>query len=418
MSQSTTLCKLLLVLALPLVARAQTKFEPGYVLPLAGDTLRGQVQLRGELRNARTCLFRPAETAPPTDYAPTQLRGYGTANGLAFESCLLPAADSGQAARQLFAQRLAAGPASLYVCRDQAGRTRYFVALGRGRLRELVQRRVQGYVRGTQVVQTFALYRDTLAAALAGCPAVQAQLPELAYRPAALLGIVRGYNACVGGPAAAQPKQARASRPVLSVVAGYQQGTLSFSGTPFLNLAPPLRQQGFTGGLVLAVALPHTRGTLTLRPEARYAHELYEGSYTGPVPTAALPSPQVNTYRLDLRYLHVPVVLRYTLRRLPLVQPYVEAGGLYALLLSHETAFSNAVPPGSPTALAFFQGENAAGSQFGYVLGAGASLPVAAERRLGVLVRYAAGSGPSNYTSISSPIRYFQVLLSLDLTRP
>ena len=42
---------------------AQANFQPGYVLPLAGDTLRGEVDLQEGRLNAKACRFRPMAAA-------------------------------------------------------------------------------------------------------------------------------------------------------------------------------------------------------------------------------------------------------------------------------------------------------------------------------------------------------------------
>ncbi|RZK30110.1 MAG: polysaccharide biosynthesis tyrosine autokinase [Hymenobacter sp.] len=47
---------------------AQNAFTPGYLVQLNGDTIRGEVQLRGAMRSALMCRFRPTATAASTDY--------------------------------------------------------------------------------------------------------------------------------------------------------------------------------------------------------------------------------------------------------------------------------------------------------------------------------------------------------------
>lgn len=403
-------------------ARAQANFQPGYVVPLAGDTLRGQVQELGELRSALTCRFRPGPAAAATDYAPTALRAYGFTGGERYEVRLVPPADSTQAApTSRFVEVLVGGPAQLYLCRDRPGRTRYFAAVGPGgaRLRELVERRVKTFSNGFEAYETRSLFRDTLAAALRACPAVQVQLPRLPFQQAALARVIASYNACMGGPAAALVPVRRQRGPMLSLLGGYQQGTLSLNGNnTFFNVAPPLRQSSPVGGLGLSLTMPYTRRAVTLQFEAQYAHEVYTGSYSGPVPTAALPTPQLNSYRFDLSYLHAPVLLRYTLLRSKVLRPFIEAGLVYSHLLQSTNTFSAQQGTLAPVAFPFFQGEYVRNNQFGFVAGVGVSVPVVAERRLALLARFATNNGPSYYTEIGAPITYFSALLSLDLTKP
>jgi hypothetical protein len=404
-------------------ARAQASYQPGYVVTLAGDTVRGQVQDVSARRNSMLCRFRPAASSPPTNYTPADLRAYGIQNGAAYRVRPVPPADSASAAsRPVFLEVLVPGAAQLYSSRDQRGHTRYFVAAGGpdARLRELAERRVKSFANGVEAYETRSLYRDTLAAALRACPAVQPQLPRLPIQQAALVRVLKQYNTCVGSPIVAIDKPtARRPAAVLSVIVGYQFGALKLnSSDPFFNMAPPLRQTSPVAGLALNLMLPHTRRTVSLRLEATYAHEVYTGEYTGFLSTAALPTVQVNRYRFDLHALHVPILLRYTLMRSPRLRPFVEAGLLYGRLLRVQSAFSLQRGTDSALSLPFFEDDYVQYNQLGLQAGAGLSLPVVGERRLALLARVASSSGPSNYAAIGTPITRFSVLLGLDLSKP
>lgn len=413
---------LALAMGATISAHAQATFRPGYVVPLAGDTLRGEVQELGELRNTLTCRFRLSPAAAPTDYAPTAARAYGFTGSAQYEARPVPPADSARATpTPLFVEVLVSGPAQFYSCRDRPGHTRYFVAVGEAgaRLRELAERRVKTFANGLEAYETRSRYRDTLAAALRACPAVQVLLPRLPFQQAALGRVITRYNEGVGGPAAVSTQLApRSHGPVLSLLGGYQYGTLTLNGAnTFFKVAPPLHQGSPAGGLALSFTLPQTRRTITLRLEAQYAHEVYEGQYTGPVATAALPTPQLNRYKFDLTYVPVPVLLRYTLMRSPKLRPFLEAGVVYARLLKTENTFPIQSTT-TPFPIPFFQGEDVQYNQFGFAAGVGVSAPVLAGRRLALLARISTVNGPSNYIGIGAPITCFPALLSLDLTKP
>jgi len=405
------------------VARAQASYQPGYVVTLAGDTLRGQVQEVSARRNSVLCRFRATPDAIATYYAPAGLRAYGVQQGATYRVLAVLPADSASGPPQpLFLEVLVQGPAQLYSSRERPGYTRYFVAVGApaSRPQELVQRRVKGFANGLESYETRSLYRDTLAAALRACPAVQVQLPQLPFQQAALARVITQYNTCVGGPAVAvAPPAARRQGSVLSVLVGYQYSTLQPSGsTGFFSVAPALHQASPVGGLALNLTLPHTRRTVSLRLEAIYAHELYEGQYTGPVGTMALPTSQVNTYRFDLQYVHVPILLRYTLLRSARLRPFAEAGLVYHRLVQTQSAFTLAPGTGSFITLPYFDENNVQYNQFGLQAGAGISTPLIGERRLAFMARVATCNGLSSYTTIGAPITYFSLLLGLDLSKP
>lgn len=232
--------------------------------------------------------------------------------------------------------------------------------------------------------------------------------------------VITQYNACVGGPAAvAAPPAIRQPGAVLSVLAGYQSGTLKLNGSNFFfQSAPPLRQASPVAGLALTLTLPHTRRTMSVRLEAMYAHEVYDGEYGGIPNTAASPTSQVNTYHFDLQYLHVPVLLRYTLMRSPRLRPFIEAGGVYHRVLQAQSAFTIHTGTGSTINLPYFADNDVQYNQVGLQAGAGLSAPVIGERRLALLARVATSSGLSNYTGVGAPMTYFSVLLGLDVSKP
>ena len=65
---------LLPLLAVSGEALAQTDFRPGYIIQLAGDTVRGEIDNRSAVRNATECRFRQGTVR---ELAPAELLGYG-----------------------------------------------------------------------------------------------------------------------------------------------------------------------------------------------------------------------------------------------------------------------------------------------------------------------------------------------------
>jgi hypothetical protein len=119
-----------------------------------------------------------------------------------------------------------------------------------------------------------------------------------------------------------------------------------------------------------------------------------------------------------MQHVHVPILLRYTLLRSPVLRPFVEAGMVYHRLVQAQAAFTLAPGTGTIANLPYFTSDNVQYNQFGLQAGAGFSVPVIGERRLALLARVATSNGLSNYTSTGAPITYFSLLLGLDLSRP
>lgn len=54
----------------------QADFKPGYVITLTGDTLRGEIDYRGDILMSRECRFRPEENAQVITFYPGDIQSY------------------------------------------------------------------------------------------------------------------------------------------------------------------------------------------------------------------------------------------------------------------------------------------------------------------------------------------------------
>ncbi|MEN8227652.1 MAG: hypothetical protein ABFS38_05815 [Bacteroidota bacterium] len=66
---------LLLVYAgMPLFGQAD--FRPGYFIDLNNDTIPGEIDSRGEIRNSRFCLYRTDDQSDPEKFLPGEILAY------------------------------------------------------------------------------------------------------------------------------------------------------------------------------------------------------------------------------------------------------------------------------------------------------------------------------------------------------
>ncbi|MFC7667878.1 hypothetical protein ACFQT0_11120 [Hymenobacter humi] len=214
-------------------AQAQTNFRPGYVLPLAGDTLHGEVDSREGRLNAQRARFRTSAEAPVTTYSPAELKGYGlTAENRHYRS--LPVAVGGAASKPYFLEILVDGPASLFFMRDSEQREMYYVASAKLPLAPLEHGMQQEVKNGQTYMREQKTYRNMLAAALAGCPVVQGQLPRLPFQENALRKIVSLYNSDCAGYQPLRPQPGATTTHVTwGLMAGAVQHRLSYTGFPY-----------------------------------------------------------------------------------------------------------------------------------------------------------------------------------------
>ncbi|SMB87528.1 hypothetical protein SAMN00120144_1363 [Hymenobacter roseosalivarius DSM 11622] len=74
---ATLFCLLFLLCQQRGLAQSTNRLQPGYIIPLRGDTVRGFVEPLAKFVSAQGIGFRAAVGAPSQRYQPEQLRGFG-----------------------------------------------------------------------------------------------------------------------------------------------------------------------------------------------------------------------------------------------------------------------------------------------------------------------------------------------------
>lgn len=67
-----------------LALNAQSDFRPGYVILTSGDTLRGEINLKGNSAMSRNCIFRTEKNEEETTFSPDDLTEFRMDNGRYF----------------------------------------------------------------------------------------------------------------------------------------------------------------------------------------------------------------------------------------------------------------------------------------------------------------------------------------------
>ncbi|TGE22252.1 PorT family protein [Hymenobacter aquaticus] len=318
-------------LLLPATAQAQTGRQPGYVVPLTGDTIRGTVVVNRTQRNAQLCEFEATGQSQLRQYAPAELRGYG-AQGISYES--QPVRLSANAAPEpVFLEVVTRGVMTLYAL--QNGLTeRFFLAGYRpGKLVEL-EMRVAMVKRGPrEYLAKQRLYQDTLAEAFRACPDQARRGAMAEFRLGELEKVVRSYNLCAD-PQSAGERTTKRGHLNVGAVLGYNFYSQLSLGTGKNTDAHNqiLEGNGYgTGGLELVYTPGFKGAPFTVR-----ASFLYEPSRTFISNRNFYPQEtRDNEALLQFSYLTIPAMVRYRVGQHRL-RPYAEAGLLLNLLVSME----------------------------------------------------------------------------------
>jgi hypothetical protein len=398
-------------------AQAQTNFRPGYVLPLTGDTLRGEVDFRDARLSAQRCQFRASAQAPSTTYSPAELRGYGVPAEFKHYRAFPVAVDSA-AAQPYFLEVLADGPATLYFLRDANQHEVFYLASPTLALTQLKHSFARVVRDGHVYTEEQNPFRNTLALGLQGCPAVQSHLPRLPYKEKELRNVVAQYNACQGKATSLPTSAAPGSHALFGVMAGPVQQRLSYDGYPFLGQASFVtKHTGFVVGPTLHITsrrLPK----LSVVASLFYETEKYdmEGIATLSETGGYAVYREFRTH-YDLAYLRLPVMLRYTYPR-GTVRPLVEVGfsGAYALkrdnTYEERSYFTGRVS--APATL--LEGDAFRRYQVGYSGGLGLSTQVSG-RAVALLGRAEVANGFSDIAGLGTYVVHLYALLSFDLNK-
>ncbi|WP_100338822.1 porin family protein [Hymenobacter chitinivorans] len=400
-----------LLLATP--AQAQTGRQPGYIVPLAGDTIRGTVIINRGQRNAQACEFEAAGQATAKQYSPAELRGYGTAAGQSYESQALPLT-AAAVPQPVFLEVVTRGALTLYVL--QSGNAeRFFLAGYRpGKLVELELRTAMVQRGAQQFLAKQRLYQDTLAQAFQACPAQAKRAAIAEFRLADLEKAVRGYNLCAA-PQTVGKQAAKRGSFGLGIIGGlsiFDQLTLGPGDNTDDFNQDYTGKNTFRGGLE-AVFTPGFKGApLTVR-----ATLLYEPGRTFTSERNFFPQQSYNKKAvLEFDYVSFSTILRYRLGQHRL-RPYFEAGpalNIITRVKQDYLTFTSTTSGSKP------YNEKLIGYYHYLTLGGGAGVgieaPMPAGNTLWLGIRAAATPGPAKFTERSA-VTSLAVLVGYTLGR-
>lgn len=406
----------LVLLTLSSPAWGQGTYRPGYVVKLNGDTIRGELQVRGAIRSAQLCRFRATATATATDYQPTQLRAYGLDEMAAYQAQFVPRRGS-EVGNVLFVRALVLGRANLYVYQSKEDEARYYLGMGTDSLQELRQYRVQKTVDNQVYDEEQSPFRMVLSKAFRDCPSVQYLLPQLPLANNDLTKLVTRYNECLGGSATTQARMPR-QRTRLGVGLA---GGLDATKVNFSSVLTRVRDGSFTaispmGGFFVDLTSPAFNRNLALRLDVLYEKIHYADTYVARNVSTVEERAQTS---FDVSYLKLPLQVRYHFNT-GRFRPFLQAGGGLNFLLAHEaklqTEYTSA--SGNPVVVDYGSGFNGlfANIDYSLLVGAGLATPGVAGHAISLEVRGERGSG-FLAEGVSSPILHLGALLSINLTK-
>lgn len=220
---------------------AQVNFQPGYVVQLNGDTIRGSIEYERWDRNPRKITFKPTSGSNSVTYYPSQVRSFSVSDEI-YEGGIVEVDTSPFRLRDLdqspfpsyvkdsvFLLSLIQAEKSLLFLKDQTGKVHFFIKQN-GEYPPLLYKQ---YARRTETsskaISENTSYKGTLALYLKDCSGIQQQLGNIAYTQTALTKLFNYYYECTSGNVK-YAKQRKDGAFEAGVVAGVAMTKLDFQG--------------------------------------------------------------------------------------------------------------------------------------------------------------------------------------------
>lgn len=400
---------------------AQSKFQPGYVVLPAGDTLRGEVEYSSAQLRAQRVRLRSADGGVK-EYQPTEARGYGYTRGAHYDARRLP----GQAGPTVFAEALVRGAATLYLRVDEYQAQRFYLHKPQdAALTELVsrdtvvERRVDGVLRNVKLRDT--RYRTTLRQAFGDCEAVQARIEQAAFTETDLRRAFREYAACQTTAAGATPVEEAAqprTRARLHFFGGAQRTKLNFGSESYWRNARFTSRVAPLLGAGIEIHPARFNEKLSLIPALYWTRvEVSQSFYSPPSPTTVPANTAVRSMVVyDAQFLRLPLVARWALSRNAVLRPFLQAGAEVSQVIKGRSSLEKEEIRSTgqivrSSGLAFGDLRQTA---FGATASAGLVSP---STGLSIELRYSWLDGIGQSPALSAPPRMWGVLLGYTLGR-
>ncbi len=220
---------------------AQSNYQQGYVVDLAGDTIRGLIEYDRWDRNPRKISFRSRSGSSSVIYHPTQIIAFSV-NGEIYEGAIVDVDTSPVKLRDLdespfpsyvkdsvFLQSMIGGDKNLLFLKDQTFKVHFYIK-DNGQYVPLIYKVYAGRTEtSSKVIVENTGYKGMLALYLKDCSDIQQKLKNITYELGALTKLFKYYYECTNSNVR-YTKQRNEGAFEVGVVAGIAMTKLDFQG--------------------------------------------------------------------------------------------------------------------------------------------------------------------------------------------
>jgi hypothetical protein len=276
-------------------ATAQTNFVAGTIIQLNGDTVKGQIEYKEWIYNPKFIRFRTNATQIGKAFTPKDIKGFTiTSQNEKYQSAIVDvnneSLDGNSPNMTVYESVDSINNASIVWTRDTVflsvlaqgrlnlfelsyyidGKAHYLVQKGKGKIEELIYRRVKLQNHDTLGYLKIETYRAQLHLLTFDCtPNPITNL--LPYVRGAISNLVNEYNQCQGQSYFTGSKKAREHNGLLSIMGGLNQPSIHLNDFFNANGADFKGQQTPSFGLAYAVSLNVLKNKIAVGVEFNFA---------------------------------------------------------------------------------------------------------------------------------------------------
>jgi hypothetical protein len=283
-------CILLIIIALISGSDlfSQAKFEPGYVIAINGDSLKGFIKTYKWKVNPQSILFKAKLNDAAVTFKPLDIKEFGIKDrayaGAAIEASLSPNLlkdldmDAAIYTRldTVFLSIIVKGEKGLYYYRDKFGRINFYIT--KGQKFELLKYK-EFYSQQTRIVENNTYYSQ-LKNYLDSCRDIESYLIKRKYRVDDLRDLFQYYYTCANLKVQYlnTPKKSRIEYGILG---GYSISDMKINSSHYPEIFEIdfSKSKKFTIGGFFNIILTDKKNKLLLCNELGHSNNVYEGSY-------------------------------------------------------------------------------------------------------------------------------------------
>ncbi len=402
---------------------AQKNFEPGYMVTLQKDTIKGLIENQNKYKIPDLFLFKDNSEAKTQIYYPGSVLAFSV-GGNRFLSAEIQTDqlivekqgthNPDPMLRKVFLLVLAEGNRNLYRYADKSGRGCFFIKGPDGYELLVYKEYMDTIYRENETAPTSILKKDKkyigqLTVYLQDCPAIHKYLGTTAYNDKSLTSLYSKYYQKCGAQQSFYLKQKQKVKLSIGLLGGISFSSVQFETDDPMNIRKITTRADYSVsktpafGIFTDLALPYNHGKWSMRVEALYNTVLSKGD----VKITTAPDYYTiyhNTF--EFSYIGTHLFIRYS-QPVGKIQLFANAGLRYNIQISGghtmivENHFYDNISSGSSN-----QTMETTKSEKGIAAGLGIGY-----NRFSLEARYNFSNGFTNYTAFGSKLKQINVLL-------